>query len=100
MPCLNLYSVHLDHLCSTKRNKMETTYQQAISASYSEKASRPSVISNFLNWCKAQQNDRLLWLGIALAGHGCVITPITIMAVVFAGTNLVLFILAIVAMAI
>ena len=40
----------------------------------------------------------MLWLGIALSAHGCIITPLTIMAVLLAGTNLFLFILALVAM--
>ncbi len=39
-----------------------------------------------------------MWLGIALSAHGCIITPLTIMAVLIAGTNLFLFILALVAM--
>ena len=40
----------------------------------------------------------MLWLGIALTGHGSILTPLTVMAVLLAGTNLYLFILAIVAM--
>lgn len=51
-----------------------------------------------MNWCDDQQKNRLLWLGVALSAHGCIITPITIMAVLLAGTNLSLFILALVAM--
>jgi len=39
-----------------------------------------------------------MWLGVALSAHGCIITPLTIMAVLLAGTNMFLFILAIVAM--
>jgi hypothetical protein len=75
-----------------------TTLNQTIATSYSEKALKVSVVTQFLNWCKAQDRNRLLWLGIALSAHGCIITPVTIMAVLLAGTNLVLFILAIVAM--
>lgn len=51
-----------------------------------------------MQWCDGQQKNRLLWLGVALAAHGCILTPITIMAVLLAGTNLFLFILALVAM--
>ena len=51
-----------------------------------------------MNWSEGQQSNRLLWVGLALAGHGCIITPITVMAVLLAGTNMFLFILAIVAM--
>mgnify|MGYP003576222044 CR=1 FL=1 len=37
-------------------------------------------------------------VGIAIVGHSCIITPLTIMAVLLAGTNLFLFVLTIVAM--
>lgn len=53
-----------------------------------------------MTWCKGQEENRLLWLGIALAGHGCILTPITVMAVLLAGTNMILFMLALVAMGI
>ena len=75
-----------------------TTLIQTIAVSYSEKISKVSLIERFLNWCKDQDRNRLLWLGIALSAHGCIITPITVMAVLFAGTNMFLFILAILAM--
>jgi hypothetical protein len=39
-------------------------------------------------------------LGIALAAQGCVLAPLTVFAVVFAGNSLVLFMLAIMAMGI
>ena len=51
-----------------------------------------------MNWCENQNENRILWIGIALAAHGCIITPLTVMAVLLAGTNLILFMLAIVAM--
>lgn len=51
-----------------------------------------------MNWSEGQERNRLMWLGIALTAHGCIITPLTIMAVLLAGTNLFLFILALVAM--
>ena len=59
---------------------------------------KTSIWSRFINWTEGQQHNRLLWLGIALTGHGCILTPITIMAVLLAGTNLFLFVLALVAM--
>ena len=57
-----------------------------------------SLLSRFLTWCRSQEPNRLLWLGVILTFHGCVLTPLTVMAVLLAGTNLTLFILAIVAM--
>ena len=76
--------------------KMETL-NPSLQHVYSHEASN-SIYKRFINWCRDQQEDRLLWLGIALAGHGCVITPLTIMAVLLAGTNLFLFVLALVSM--
>ena len=40
----------------------------------------------------------MLWLGIILAAHGCILTPLTVMGVMFTGNNLYLFVLAIAAM--
>src|SRR5215218_2064649 len=74
-----------------------TTLNHTFASTYTE-TSGPSFFARFINWCKGQEQNRLLWLGIALAGHGCILTPLTVMAVLLAGTNLYLFILAIVAM--
>lgn len=76
---------------------METTFNQTVPAAYAEE-SKISLLKKIMNWCKNQDKNRLLWLGIALTAHGCIITPITIMAVLFAGNNIFLFVLALVAM--
>ncbi|HEU4471169.1 MAG TPA: hypothetical protein VFR58_08805 [Flavisolibacter sp.] len=78
---------------------MTTTTLQNFSGNYTARRVKSSVFSSFASWCEGQQQNRLLWLGIALAGHGCILTPLTIMAVLLAGTNLALFMLAISAMA-
>ena len=74
------------------------SYNQTIATNYTERISKPSLFTQFITWSEGQQNNRLLWLGITLTGHGCILTPLTIMAVLLAGTSLVLFILALVAM--
>ena len=66
---------------------------------YTRERSRTSIVRRFLDWSTNQQENRLLWLGIALTAQGCVLAPITIFAVVLAGTNIALFMAAIVAMA-
>lgn len=76
---------------------METTFNQTVATSYTGK-NQITLLKKFIDWCDDQQKNRLLWLGVALSAHGCIITPITIMAVLLAGTNLSLFILALVAM--
>jgi hypothetical protein len=58
------------------------------------------VFSRFMTWSDAQQGNRLLWLGLILSLHGCIITPLTVMAVLLAGTNLTLFMVTIIAMGI
>ncbi len=75
---------------------MATIINQTIDTTY--ESSKLSLFTRFMNWSKDQERNRLLWIGIALAGHGCIITPLTVMAVLLAGSNLFLFILAIVAM--
>ena len=77
---------------------MHTTLEQSINPTFTETYSGNNLWSKFMNFCKGQEQNRLLWLGIALAGHGCIITPLTVMAVLLAGTNFYLFIAAIVAM--
>lgn len=75
-----------------------TTLNQTISTTYTERTTSLSLPGKFFAWCKGQQENRLLWLGIVLAGHGCILTPLTVMAVLLAGTNIALFVLTIVAM--
>lgn len=41
-----------------------------------------------------------MWVGIVLAAHGCVLTPLTVMVTLFAGPNFILFMTAMVAMGI
>ena len=62
------------------------------------KTARPSLLKNFMHWCTRQQENRLLWLGIALTAHGCIITPLTLMVIMLAGSYLALFIFVLVAM--
>ncbi|PWT97045.1 MAG: hypothetical protein C5B52_14585 [Bacteroidetes bacterium] len=79
---------------------MSTTQmiQQAAIPHYHSRTLNP--FAKFAAWTKSQQKNRLLWLALGLAGHGCVATPITIMFVILAGNNLTLFMTAIVAMGI
>lgn len=80
------------------QKKMETTLQQKASLNYTERIVKPSILSRFFNWCNEQETYRFGWLGGIIAIHGCVLTPITLFAVILSGANLALFIAAIVAM--
>ena len=77
---------------------MNTVMQHPITTTYRERSSAPSLLTRCITWCKTQEESRLLWLGIILAAHGCILTPITVMVVMFTGNNLYLFVLAIAAM--
>lgn len=57
-----------------------------------------SLLSRFVTWSSSQQANRLLWLGIILSFHGCILTPLTVMAVLLAGNNFTLFMIAFAAM--
>jgi len=75
------------------------TYPHTIATIYNERISYPSIFTRFMNWSNHQQHNRLLWLAIVLMGHGCIFTPITVVAALLSGTSLVLFTLATAAMA-
>ena len=81
---------------SQNENEMKTISLTHSNTQYQEQ--KVSLLSRFMNWSIGQEKNRLLWLGIILALHGCVITPLTVMAVLLAGTHLTLFMIAIVAM--
>ena len=67
------------------------TYKDPISitSSYTEQSSHVSLCRRFNAWCENQEEKRLLWLAIALTGHGCVITILTIFAIVFSGNHMI-----------
>jgi hypothetical protein len=74
----------------------------AISGSKSlvqQSRSRTSSVTSFLNWAEKQNDNRLTWLAVALASHGCFFTPFTVMAVMTTTYNFALFMTAIAAMA-
>src|SRR3712207_4033755 len=77
---------------------MATTIQQTISTTYTNTSNKTSLFSQFINWCEGQQKNRFIWLAVALFGHGCALTPLTLFAVILSGNLLFFWIMAIVAM--
>ena len=75
---------------------MSTLSHSSIEQTHSEKAI--PVLKRFLQWSKDQQPNQFLWLGVALVGHGCVITPLTIFIVSLTGMNFALFMIALLSM--
>ncbi len=75
---------------------METLLKQTAPA---YNTAQPNAWTNFINWCTGQEPNRFVWLGVALAGHGCMLTPLTLAVILMNGNNLVFFMTAMVAMA-
>lgn len=77
---------------------METSFNQTVAVGYAEKPQKGSLVKRFLNWSEGQQKNNLLWLGVTLSAHGCIITPVTVLILLATGMNMFLFMLALVAM--
>ena len=77
---------------------METTFQSTIATTQINRVKRNSILSRFIDWCKGQEKNRLGWLGGILTIHGCVITPITLFAIILSGTYFPFYVAALVAM--
>jgi len=77
---------------------METILQQKITSSLVNQPSKTSAIAKFLTWCDDQDENRLGWLAVAVGGHGCFITPITMFAIIMAGNHIFFWALALTAM--
>lgn len=82
---------------SSKIIEMDALHQPYISARFIDRSTK-TIAHQFLDWCKGQEKNRLVWLAIIIAGHGCIITPITVLILVFTGNSMLLWALAIAAM--
>ena len=80
---------------------MITTIQNGslISQTSSYAPATPSLLQKFIQWSEGQQENRFVWLGIALTAHASFLTPFTVMAVMLLGNNFALFMAALGAMA-
>ena len=77
---------------------METAINKTIQTIYTPLATQTSLFTRFLNWCNNQNENRYGWLGVAVASHGCLFTPLTMFAIIMSGNNIVLWLFAIIAM--
>jgi hypothetical protein len=57
-----------------------------------------STFRRFLRWCEGQERNRFGWLGLALAVHGCALTPITLFAIILSGNFIGFWVVALIAM--
>ena len=77
---------------------METITNPTIATAYSKRVAKSSLWARFIQWSEDQEQYRFGWAAGILAGHGCIVTPITLFAIILSGSNIALFIAAIVAM--
>lgn len=77
---------------------MENVLQQTWNATYTRPAKQTSLATRFIKWCKNQEKNRFGWLAVSIAGHGCFLTPLTVLAIVFTWNSMFLWALAIAAM--
>lgn len=77
------------------------TLQHPYSPVYHQSVKEKPLVSRFFDWCKSQEQYRLGWLSVIIAGHGCFLTPLTLFFVMVAGNSMVLwgFVIAAMAMA-
>ncbi|RYY60758.1 MAG: hypothetical protein EOO05_08755 [Chitinophagaceae bacterium] len=59
---------------------------------------KAGITHRFIEWCDNQNKNRIAWMAIALAGHGCVLTPITIFFIMMGGNHFIFWPMAMVAM--
>jgi hypothetical protein len=79
---------------------METTVRHIITPSYTETTYRRiSFWKRFISWSAKQEENRMLWAAIAILGHGCIITIVTMIAIIFSGNHFIYWPFAIGAMA-
>ncbi len=77
---------------------MNTTLQHPAQAISNVNNTQTGLWTKFIRWANGQESNRMLWLAIALVGHGCVLTIITMFAIMFAGNNFIFWPFAIGAM--
>ena len=82
-----------------KIKTMETIFSPTIAKHFVEKRATVSFFQTFMQWCEAQEANRLLWLAIGLAFHGCVLTPVAVLIIAMTGVNLTLLFFATLSMA-
>jgi hypothetical protein len=75
------------------------TLQHPYAQVYRESVKEKSLATRFFDWCKSQEKYRFGWLAAIIAGHGCVITPVTLFFVMIAGNSPLLWAFVMAAMA-
>ena len=72
--------------------------QESLNPAYINLPRIASFITRFFDWCKAQEPNRYGWLAVIVALHGCVLAPISVLAVAAGDNSIVLWSMVIGAM--
>ena len=62
------------------------TLQHSYSPALLRTERKQSILSRFFEWCNDQEEFRFGWVAAIIAIHGCVLAPITVLAITL-GTN-------------
>jgi len=73
--------------------------QHTYNPAYLTVEKKQSLLSQFITWCNGQEKYRFGWLAVIITIHGCILTPVTVLAIVSGGNNFVFWGIAIGAMA-
>ena len=76
------------------------TLQQVYNPAYFKAEKKQSLFSRFIAWCQGQEKFRFGWVASIIAIHGCVLAPITVLAITLGTNHMAYWGLAIGAMAI
>lgn len=66
---------------------METTVKHLYA--HPIEVARTSPWKKFIDWCENQEKYRLGWLAAAITLHGCILTIVTMFAVVLSGNHFI-----------
>src|SRR5204862_6898381 len=69
------------------------TYRQTMSISYHYHGAikQEALWTRFINRSTDQEEKKMLWLASGLAGHGCVLTILTLLAIMLSGNPVILW---------
>jgi hypothetical protein len=95
----SVLTANLCRFASQKTIDMKAITHPSYKPSY-QTPIRLNLFAKFINWCEGEEKNRLGWLALALTSHGCIITPLVVLAIVSSGNNFILWITAMVAMGI
>ena len=75
------------------------TIHNSLNPAFLVKEKSQSIFSRFIAWCTDQEKYRFGWVATIIAIHGCILAPITVLAIALGGNQMTFWAVAIGAMA-